>query len=127
MPSLSWIFCLDVVDGVRGLHVKRDGLARQRIHEDLHPPPQTQHQVRRRLLLDVVFRERAPVFEPLAFEDRAPLVWEDAPLLSPCLCLSLGLGLGLGPDHPSSSFPNPETRDPPSCRPAESWCLRRSR
>jgi hypothetical protein len=27
---------LDVVDGVRGLHLQRDGLARQGLHEDLH-------------------------------------------------------------------------------------------
>ena len=27
---------LDVLDGVRGLHLKGDGLARQGLHEDLH-------------------------------------------------------------------------------------------
>ena len=41
---------LDVLDGVRGLHVEGDGLARQSLDEDLHAAAQPQHQVERRLL-----------------------------------------------------------------------------
>ena len=36
---------LDNLDDVGGLHVERDGLARQRLHEDLHPGAQAQHEV----------------------------------------------------------------------------------
>ena len=28
--------CLDVIDGIRGLHIEGDGLARERLNEDLH-------------------------------------------------------------------------------------------
>lgn len=28
--------CLDIFDGVAGLHLEGDGLSRQRLHEDLH-------------------------------------------------------------------------------------------
>merc|ERR1719482_1970259 len=65
---------LDVVDRVGGLHVERDGLAGQRLDEDLHAAAQPQHQVQRRLLLDVVVGERAAVLELLAREDQALLV-----------------------------------------------------
>ena len=36
---------LDVLDGVLTLDVERDGLAGQRLDEDLHPTAQTEHQV----------------------------------------------------------------------------------
>ena len=35
-PLLILDFGLDVVDGVRGLHLKGDGLAGQGLHENLH-------------------------------------------------------------------------------------------
>ena len=50
--------------------------------------PQPQHQVQSGLLLDVVVRKRAPVFELLASEDQALLVRRDA-----LLVLDLGLDL----------------------------------
>merc|ERR1719327_921304 len=50
---------LHVVDRVRRLDVEGDGLAREGLHEDLHAAAETQHQVQRRLLLDVVVGERA--------------------------------------------------------------------
>ena len=59
---------LDVVDGVRGLHVERDGLAGQGLDKDLHSSAKTKHQVQGRLLLDVVVREGAAVLELLAGE-----------------------------------------------------------
>merc|ERR1740139_1673816 len=68
----------DVVDGVAGLNVKRDRLARERLDEDLHAAAQAQHQVKRRLLLDVVVRQRAAILELLAGEDQALLIWRDA-------------------------------------------------
>merc|ERR1719364_51317 len=77
---------LHVVNGVRSLHVQRDGLARQSLDEDLHAATQAQHQVERRLLLDVVVRKRAAILELLAREDQALLVRRDA-----FLVLNLGL------------------------------------
>ena len=41
---------LHVVDAVARLHVQRDRLARERLHEDLHTTAQAEHQVERRLL-----------------------------------------------------------------------------
>jgi len=78
----------DVVDSVTGFHVQGDGLARQRLHEDLHASAQAQHEVQRRLFLDVVVRKRAPVFQLLAGEDQALLVRRDA-LLILDLCLDV--------------------------------------
>jgi hypothetical protein len=47
----------------------------------LLPAAQTQHQVQRRLLLDVVVRERATVLKLLAREDQALLVRGNALLI----------------------------------------------
>ena len=71
---------LDVLDGVRRLHIKRDGLARERLHEDLHAgaTTQTEHQMQSALLLDVVVGQRAAVLELLAGEDEALLIRGDA-------------------------------------------------
>ena len=35
----------DVVDGVRGLHLQGDRLARQGLYEDLHSTTETQHEM----------------------------------------------------------------------------------
>ena len=43
---------LDVLDGVRRLDVQRDGLPRERLHEDLHAATEAEHEVQCRLLLD---------------------------------------------------------------------------
>ncbi|CAM9500961.1 unnamed protein product, partial [Heterosigma akashiwo] len=45
---------LDVIDGVRGLHIQGDGLAGQCFHKDLHATTQAQHQVQGGLLLDII-------------------------------------------------------------------------
>ena len=71
-------FGLDVVDGVRGLHLQRDSLASQGLHEDLHATPQAQHQVQGGLLLDVVVRQGAAILQLLAGKDQALLVRRDA-------------------------------------------------
>ena len=49
--------------------------------KDLHAAAQAEHQVERRLLLDVVVRQRAAVLELLAREDQALLVRRDALLV----------------------------------------------
>merc|ERR1719498_2119642 len=54
---------LNVIDRVRGLDVKRDRFTSQGLHENLHSTPETQHQVKGRLLLDVVIRKRPTVLQ----------------------------------------------------------------
>ena len=77
---------LDGVDGVGRLHLESNGLAGQRLHENLHTTTQAQHQVESALLLDVVVGESAAILELLAGEDEALLVRGDA-----LLVLDLGL------------------------------------
>ena len=38
---------LDIVDGIRRLHLEGDGLAGQSLHEDLHASPETEDKVKR--------------------------------------------------------------------------------
>merc|ERR1712132_6285 len=80
-PLLVLDLRLHVVNGVRSLHVERDRLAGEGLHEDLHAAAQAQHQVESALLLDVVVRQRAAVLELLAREDQALLVRRDALLV----------------------------------------------
>ena len=65
-----WVICLlqgwrfpnhglDIIDGVGGLDVQRNRFSGQSFDKDLHPPTKAQHQVKRRLLLDVVIGKRA--------------------------------------------------------------------
>jgi len=77
---------LDVVDSVAGLDLKSDGLARQGLDKDLHTTTQAEYQVERRLLLDVIVAESAPVFQLLARENESLLVRRNAFLI-----LDLGL------------------------------------
>ena len=70
--------CFHVLNGVRWLDIKSDGLSGKSLHEDLHTTAEAEHQVESGLLLDVVVRESAAVFELLASEDEALLVWGNA-------------------------------------------------
>jgi len=65
---------LDVLDGVRGLHLQGDGLPGQGLHEDLHTSTETEDKMESRLLLDVVIAESPTVLELLASEDQPLLV-----------------------------------------------------
>ena len=69
---------LHVLDSVAGLHLEGDGLSGKRLHEDLHTTTQTEHQVKRGFLLDVVVAQRAAVLELFPGEDETLLVWGDA-------------------------------------------------
>merc|ERR550514_2147823 len=71
---------LDVVNRVRRLHLEGDRLAGEGLDKDLHATAQAEHEVKGRLLLDVVVREGAAVLELLAREDETLLVGRD-PLL----------------------------------------------
>merc|ERR1719215_548061 len=76
-PFLVLDLRLDVINGVRRLDVQRDGLPRQRLHEDLHTAPEAEDEVQRGLLLNVVVRESTTVLQLLASKDEALLVWRD--------------------------------------------------
>ena len=69
---------LDVVNGVAGLHLQGDGLARQGLHKDLHATTQAEDQMEGGLLLDVVVSQGATIFQLLASKDQALLVGRDA-------------------------------------------------
>merc|ERR1711950_28133 len=77
---------LDVLDGVRGLHLEGDGLASQGLDEDLHTSPESEHKMEGALLLDVVVGESSSVLQLLAGEDQPLLIWGDS-----LLVLDLGL------------------------------------
>ncbi|KFV80201.1 hypothetical protein N308_07059, partial [Struthio camelus australis] len=79
---------LDILNGVTGLNLQGDGLASQGLHKDLHATPQAQHKVQGGLLLDVVVRQGAPIFQLLASKDQPLLVGGNA-----FLVLDLGLDI----------------------------------
>ncbi len=72
---------LHVVDGIRRLHLKGDGLACEGLHENLHATAKPEDKVQSRLLLNVVVRQGPTVFELLAGEDQALLIRRDALLV----------------------------------------------
>jgi len=72
---------LDVVDGVGRLDLQSDRLAGEGLDEDLHTTAETENQVKRGLLLDIVIRKSAAVLKLLAGEDEALLVRRDALLV----------------------------------------------
>ncbi|KFM06794.1 hypothetical protein AS27_13469, partial [Aptenodytes forsteri] len=77
---------LHILNGVTGLNLKGDGLASQGLHKDLHATPQAQHKMQGGLLLDVVVRQGAPIFQLLASKDQPLLIRGNA-----FLVLDLGL------------------------------------
>ncbi|KAF7077754.1 hypothetical protein CFC21_082271 [Triticum aestivum] len=77
---------LHIVNGVRGLHLQGDGLAGERLDENLHASTKPEHQVEGGLLLDVVVSQGAAILELLAGKDEALLVRGDS-----LLVLDLGL------------------------------------
>merc|ERR1711992_237147 len=66
---------LDILNGVRRLHLQSDSLASQGLHKDLHTTPQSQDQVEGRLLLDVVVRKSSSILQLLSSKDQPLLVW----------------------------------------------------
>jgi hypothetical protein len=70
--------CLDVVDRVGGFNLEGDSLTRQGLDKDLHTTTKTKNEVEGGLLLDIIIRECAAIFELLAGEDQALLIGRDA-------------------------------------------------
>merc|ERR1712018_350779 len=69
---------LDILNGVRRLHLQSDGLASQGLDKDLHTSSQSENQVEGRLLLDVVVRESSSILQLLASKDQPLLIWGNA-------------------------------------------------
>ena len=69
------------LDRVRALDLQGDRLARHLVHEDLHATAQAEHQVERRLLLDVVVRKRAATVLQLLAREAQPLLIRQGALL----------------------------------------------
>jgi hypothetical protein len=74
-------FLLDLLNCVGWFHIQSDCLARQSLDENLHAATEAQHEVQRRLFLDVVVAQRAPVLELLAGENQTLLVRGNALLV----------------------------------------------
>ena len=72
---------LDVVNRVAGLNLQCDGLAGECLDENLHTTTKTEHQVERRLLLDVVVRKCAAILQLLTSENETLLVRRDTLLV----------------------------------------------
>ena len=69
---------LDIVDSVRRLHFKSDGLARQCLDEDLHAATEAQDEMKSRFLLDVVVRQCTAILELFSSENETLLVGRNA-------------------------------------------------
>jgi hypothetical protein len=66
---------LHILNGVRCLHLKSDCLASQSFDEYLHPTTKTKDQMKRGLLLNVVIRESAAIFELLSGKDLSGVLY----------------------------------------------------
>jgi len=66
---------LDIVDGVRALHLKGDGLASERLDEDLHSSSESEDEMKSALLLDVIVGQSSAILELLSSEDQSLLIW----------------------------------------------------
>merc|ERR1711923_580156 len=77
---------LDILNGIRWLNLQSDSLACQGLDKDLHASPKSEHKMECALLLDVVIRQSATVFQLFTSEDQPLLIWGDS-----LLVLDLGL------------------------------------
>ena len=69
---------LHIFNGVGRFHLQGDGFASQGLDKDLHPSTQPQDKVQSTLLLNVVVRQGAPVFQLLSSKDETLLVRRNA-------------------------------------------------
>ena len=82
MKIISYLdLCLDIFDRVRRLNLQGDGLPCESLDKDLHSSPQSEDQVKSRLLLDVVVRQGPPIFQLFSSKDQPLLVWGDSLLV----------------------------------------------
>jgi hypothetical protein len=66
-----------VVDGIGGFNFERNGLAGKSLHEYLHTATETEDEMKSRLLLNVVIRQRAAILELFPSENKTLLVRGD--------------------------------------------------
>merc|ERR1712117_792188 len=83
---------LDILNGVRWLNLKGDGLASEGLDKDLHSSPQSEHKMKSALLLDVVVRKGSSILKLLSSKDQPLLVWGNS-LLILNLCLHILNGI----------------------------------
>merc|ERR1711868_54311 len=69
---------LDILNRVRRLNLKGDGLTSQGLDEDLHTSSQSENQMQGTFLLDIVIREGPSIFQLLSSKDQSLLVWWDS-------------------------------------------------
>merc|ERR1740122_663797 len=74
-------FGLDILNGVRWLNLKGDGLASEGLDKDLHTSSKSEHKMKSALLLDVVVREGSSILKLLSSKDQPLLVWGDSLLV----------------------------------------------
>merc|ERR1712018_1000956 len=79
---------LDILNGIRGLNLKGDGLASEGLDKDLHSSSQSEHKMKSALLLDVVVRKSSSILKLLSSKDQPLLVWGNS-----LLVLDLGLDI----------------------------------
>merc|ERR1712136_497167 len=65
-PLLVLDLGFDILNGVRGFHLKGDGLSSQGLNKNLHTTTQSEDKVKSRLLLDIVVRKGASILKLLA-------------------------------------------------------------
>jgi len=75
---------LDILNSIRGLNLKGDGLPGQGLDEDLHATSESEDQVEGRLLLDVVIGQSAAILKLLSGKNQSLLVWWDPLLILKC-------------------------------------------
>merc|ERR1739844_881377 len=68
-------FGLDILNGVRWLNLKGDGLASEGLDKDLHTSSKSEHKMKSALLPDVVVREGSSILKLLSSKDQPLLVW----------------------------------------------------
>merc|ERR1719249_646505 len=69
---------LHILNGVRWLNLKSDGLASQGLDKDLHTSSQSEDQMQGALLLDIIVRKSSSILQLLSSEDQSLLVWGDS-------------------------------------------------
>jgi len=72
---------LDVLNGVRRLNLKGDGLASEGLNEDLHTSSKSENQMQGAFLLDVVIRKSSSILELLSSKDQSLLIWGNSLLI----------------------------------------------
>ena len=65
---------LDIINGIRSLDIKSNGLSSQSLDKDLHTSAKTKYQMKGRLLLDIVVRQGTSILELLSSKDQTLLI-----------------------------------------------------